>query len=364
MKKQRSLLQYRGNRCLNCDHPLDISDKYCPNCGQLNSTKKLSFTYFFDEFFAGLFAYDSRIRRTLRTLLFSPGKISLDYIRGKRMYYANPFRFYLSSSILFFIIWSFTNDFEGFNQQNQSLQDIPEEDVEQLREGLSRIPVGNTQINVDSIIVEQQEREEEREQSTYLDHYVDQKELDSMAFYNSMWEQFDLYRRFNKEVKISEPLPALDSLNHPPTFYNRWFFKKAVNYNLVEENPEIFISYFIGKLPFIIFFYLPVFALFIWLLYVFQPFNYMEHLIFTFHVQSTFFVIMGLAMIMENLFFIDSFNGIALLLFLFYLYKALRRFYGQGRFLTFVKFIILNGIFLILALIAALLAAIASFAIF
>lgn len=73
---------------------------------------------------------------------------------------------------------------------------------------------------------------------------------------------------------------------------------------------------------------------------------------------------MGLAMIIENLFFIESFNGFALLLFLFYLYKALRRFYGQGRILTFVKFITLNGIFLILASIAALVAAIASFAIF
>lgn len=360
MKKTRSLLKYRGHQCLNCDHPLDISDKFCPNCGQINSTKKLSFTDFFNEFFAGLFAYDSRIRRTLTTLLFRPGKISRDYIQGKRTYYVNPFRFYLSASILFFIIWSFTNDFEDFDQQDQGLQDMPEEDVEELKENLNGIASSNSPLQLDSLSIDQQGSE----QSTYNDYYVNQKALDSLPFLNSGWKQFDLYRRFNKEVKISEPTTALDSLNHSPTLYNSWFFKKAVNFNFLEENPEIFLNYFISKLPFIIFFYLPVLALFIWLLYIFQPFNYMEHLIFTFHVQSTFFVIMGFAMIIENLFFIEFFDGLALLLFLFYLYKAMRRFYGQGRILTFVKFLILNGIFLILALIAALIAAIASFAIF
>lgn len=355
-------MKYRGTRCLNCDHPLDISDKFCPNCGQINSTKKLSFSDFFNEFFAGLFAYDSRIRRTLRTLLFSPGKISKDYIRGKRMYYANPFRFYLSSSIIFFIIWSFSTDFEGINQPNPGIENLSEEERAEIQENLDRIPVANNPLKVDSLLTEQQPTE--TEEDTYQEYYVDEEELDSLPFYNSMWKQFDLYRRFHKEVKISDPITALDSLQHSPTLYNRWFFKKAVNFNLIEDNPEIFVNYFIGKLPFIIFFYLPVFALFIWLLYSFQPFNYMEHLIFTFHVQSTFFVIMGISLILEDLFLMGSINGFAICLFLFYLYKAMRRFYGQNRFLTFVKFIILNGIFLILALIAAFIAAIASFAIF
>ncbi|MEX2350712.1 MAG: DUF3667 domain-containing protein [Flavobacteriaceae bacterium] len=105
----RKELRYRGDKCLNCETPLDRSDRYCPNCSQLNSTKKLHFKDIFSELFAGLFAYDSRLALTLRNLLFKPGKISKDYVEGKRMRYANPFRFYLSLSIIFFLLSGLLN---------------------------------------------------------------------------------------------------------------------------------------------------------------------------------------------------------------------------------------------------------------
>ena len=111
MKSSRQLLKYRGSECLNCQQPLDTSECYCHHCGQLNSTKRLTFNDFFEEFFSGIFAYDSRLYRTLRALLFKPGKISKDYIEGKRQRYANPYKFYLSVSILFFIFWGMTHEY-------------------------------------------------------------------------------------------------------------------------------------------------------------------------------------------------------------------------------------------------------------
>lgn len=361
MNRIRSLTKYRGRCCLNCQHPLDLSDKFCPNCGQLNSTKKLSFDDFFNEFFSGIFAYDSRVKRTLRALIFKPGKISKDYIQGKRAYYANPFRFYLSASILFFIIWSFTTNFDGINSGNQvPVEELSEEDTQEIREGMARIPAVGGQIDIDSII----SRKKEASKKTFKDYHISQLELDSLPFFTAFPKQFDLYTRFNKETKITSPEIALDSLHHSQSFFNGWVFEKATDWNFIQSNPQIFVNYFISKLPFIIFFYLPVFALFIWLLYSWQSFNYMEHLIFTFHVQTSFFVMTGIALLLNAIFETDAFVGISLLLFLFYLYKALRRFYGQGRFLTFVKFIILNGIFLTLAIMAAAISLIASFAIF
>ena len=103
MEKSRFAKKYRGHQCLNCETPLEKEDKYCSYCGQLNSNKKLSFNDFFNEFFGSIFSYDSRIYRTLNVLIFKPGKISLEYIKGKRAKYANPFRFYLSVSIIFFL---------------------------------------------------------------------------------------------------------------------------------------------------------------------------------------------------------------------------------------------------------------------
>jgi len=365
MKSIRSLTKYRGTSCLNCGHPLDISDKYCPNCGQLNSTKRLSFKDFFTEFFANFFAYDSRFRRTLTAMLFHPGKISKDYVHGKRERYANPFRFYLSVSIIFFIIWSFSNNMDDLKNLNKAnltdSQELSPEELEKLRTNLKQVPSAEiAPLNIDSLLLKQQENSVK----TYKDFYSSQEKLDSLPFSTAFQKQLQLYDHFHKETTISNPVIALDSLQHSTSTLNRWVYKKVVDWNTILKNPEIFVSYFINKLPLIIFFYLPVFALFIWLLYWRRPFNYMEHLVFTFHVQTIFFVLMGIALILSNIFNWDSVSGILILLFLFYLYKALRNFYGQGRFKTLVKFVILNGIFLILAVIASLLSLIASFAIY
>ncbi|MCM4160062.1 DUF3667 domain-containing protein [Antarcticibacterium flavum] len=363
MKKFRTALKYRGTECLNCGHSLDRSEKYCSNCGQLNSTKKLAFDDFFNEFFAGVFAYDSRVRRTFKALMFSPGKVSRDYIQGKRMRYANPFRFYLSASILFFLIWSLTSGFDGFDTGNQAreVKELSPEEIGELRGNLQKVPALNdSPLNVDTLLARQQRQGTE----SYRDKYYTGEELDSMGFFNSISSKLILYDAFYKETEIIRPGVAMDSLGHVPTAYNRWLYNKATDFNDFKKNPEVFLNYFINKLPFIIFFFLPLFALFIWLLYIRRPFNYMEHLIFTFHVQTTFFIIIGISLIFDYILDTDMVSGLMLAAFLFYLYKAMRRFYLQGGFKTIVKFILLNFIFLILAFVAAIFSFIASFAIY
>lgn len=365
MKNFRSAKNHRGTQCLNCEYPLDVSDQYCPNCGQINSIKKLSFADFFNEFFAGLFAYDSRIRRTLATILFHPGKISRDYIRGKRMRFANPFRFYLSASIIFFLIWNFSNSFEGYNavidNKSKGVEELSDEKLEEFIEDLQKIPnLGQTTLQLDSLLVNKRETVKK----SYIKDYISQGEIDSLGFSQSFFQQLKLYHEFYDATAIQQPIKAIDSLNHVNSTFNKWAYKKVVDFNTIANDPGIFLNYFLSKLPFIIFFYLPVFAFFIWLLYLRRPFNYMEHLIFTFHIQTTFFVFMSLAILIDFLFDIDFFQGLFTFLFLFYLYKAMRNFYEQGRFKTLVKFILLNGIFLILANIAAIFSLLASFAIY
>ena len=106
-KNSRKHFKYRSNQCLNCGQPLDLSDRYCPYCSQLNSTKQLSFSDFFADFFSCLVSYDSRLWFTLKDLLFKPGTITKNYVEGHRLRYANPFRFFLSVSIIYFLITGF-----------------------------------------------------------------------------------------------------------------------------------------------------------------------------------------------------------------------------------------------------------------
>ncbi len=359
MEPERKLLKYRGKECLNCFQPLDKSEKYCHNCGQLNSTKKLAFNDFFNEFFAGILAYDSRVYRTVNSLLFNPGKISKDYVEGKRQRYANPYRFYLSASIVFFIIWGFTTDSEGIQEASAAANEISNEEIQREIDSAfaeSELPIERTSSENSFTLLNDDE--------TLDELYVQQKALDSMEFWTRSATKMKIFSKFYDERNIISSSQAMDSLRYTHTNFNKWLYKKTIDLNLISTNPNIFIDYFFSKLPFIIFFYLPVFALFIWLIYARRPFTYMEHLIFTFHNQTMWFVLFSIAIITD--YFFDSSKGktIGTLLFLFYLYKAMRKFYRQGRVKTFLKFIIINGIFFILAMVATIFSLIASFAVY
>ena len=69
--------------CLNCGHPFFGNEKYCPNCGQKNKSKKITFKSFLVEVFNGFTSWDAKFWKTLIPLLTKPGKVSKDYISGK-----------------------------------------------------------------------------------------------------------------------------------------------------------------------------------------------------------------------------------------------------------------------------------------
>lgn len=132
---KKSSYKYRGTSCLNCQHPLDKSDKFCPQCSQLNSSKRHTVLDFIEEFFATFFAYDSKLRKTLSAMILKPGKITRDYLDGKRTTYTNPFRFFLSLTIVYFLLLSLSEDFSTLNRYGNSQENafnFNDETIEQL----------------------------------------------------------------------------------------------------------------------------------------------------------------------------------------------------------------------------------------
>ena len=346
MKNKRQLRKYRGTSCLNCEQALDTSELYCHHCGQLNSTKRLSFEDFFEEFFSGYFAYDSRFSRTMRALLFSPGKISKDYIEGKRQRYANPYKFYLSVSIIFFILWGMTFDFGAAPSAH-------------AKPGLTARAIDQDSVTTYMVM---DMIDEDLRKKTIEEVHIPEAQVDSLGFWSSSRKKTEIFAKYYSITENADPTSALASLEYKNSFYNSWLYEKVTD--AMHFDSADFVSYLLGKLPFIIFFYLPVFALFIWLLYVRRSYTYMEHLVFTFHNQTMLFVVFGIGWLFD---YITNSNWGVFLAgvgFLIYLYKAMRHFYRQGRVKTFLKFLILNGLFFILALIAFIFSILASFAIF
>ncbi len=275
------------------------------------------------------------------------------------MRYANPFKFYLSASIIFFILWGFGKSYDNIEPfvDDNEIEALAQDSIAQ--QFVNQANPGKT-IKLDSLITNQKLKAER----SYREINISDRGLDTMSFMDATEVKFDIYSRFYKETDIKSAEIAMDSLSYPQTAYNHWLYKKATDWNSIEENPGLFLNYFINKLPFIIFFYLPIFALFIWLLYIRRPFNYMEHLVFTFHVQTTFFILLSLGLLLGYIIPGNWIMKLCNVIFAFYLYKALRGFYGQGRAKTIAKFILLNFIFFMMAGVAAITSILASFAIY
>lgn len=86
---------------------LTTRDNFCPNCGQENHYVDYSFKTLWHDFIGSLLNFDGKIWNTLKTIIFYPGKISSDYISGKRIRYVPPFRLYLFISFIYFLLLGF-----------------------------------------------------------------------------------------------------------------------------------------------------------------------------------------------------------------------------------------------------------------
>ncbi|AFU68989.1 hypothetical protein P700755_002199 [Psychroflexus torquis ATCC 700755] len=281
---------HRTESCLNCEHHLDISDGFCSYCGQKNSSKPLNLKELLVEFFSGLISYDSRFRKTISALVFRPGKLSKEYIQGKRIKYVNPFRFFISTAIIFFLAISWIN----------------RDDLKELKSTL----------------------EDERIENNENFNYEFDFEKNSTAF------KIADFIRANPRTNYTE---AIDSLGIEETIMNQLKFNFLFGYTRLKENPIGFLNFLLPKLPFFLFFFVPIFTIFSSLFYIRRKIPYTHHLIFNYNQQTVFLILLFLAIILSfaSLWF--------LLLYVFYLYKSMRKFYNQSRIKTMSKqFIIIN----------------------
>lgn len=349
----RELSEFRGDKCLNCGHPLSAEDKYCARCGQLNSLKPLSLRDFLAEFIGSIIVYDSRFRFTIRDLLFYPGKITKNYVRGKRAKYANPFRFFLSVSIIYILLQTILGTYHSDESWiNISVQPAKKDSImEVVQKKVPKKP--DDPLLKDSQPHLNAEQQKSHSDSLPEDHlslaptsdssYSGQ---DTLPPFQKWKEQAKLYYNFYSETGITIPSVALENLGQENTRYNRWFYSRIIAGNKIMEDPNTFIDFLFSKIPFFLFFFSPFFALFHWGLYRKKKYNYMDHLIFNFHIFSFIFVslfaLQFLNYILNTQFFTNQFFlGLSTL----YFYLALLHFYGQSWFMTLFKFGVLSLVF-------------------
>jgi hypothetical protein len=112
-----------------------------------------------------------------------------------------------------------------------------------------------------------------------------------------------------------------------------------------------------------LFVFLPFFTLFLKLFYVRRKYTYIDHLVFVFHTQTIFFILLSIYFLIA-LFGATPQLWLFISLFLIYLLIAMHKFYKQGYVKTLIKFLMLNFVYLIMGTIGVLLVGLISFAIY
>lgn len=110
--------------CKNCQ--FTFNGKYCPMCGEkVVEQNDFSFRTIVSQAFEMITNVDSRIIRSLRYLLFYPGRLSDLYVEGFRVSLMKPFQIFLVANIFFFVFlsdidifrtpskWFFIESFDG-----------------------------------------------------------------------------------------------------------------------------------------------------------------------------------------------------------------------------------------------------------
>lgn len=90
--------------CLNCGTAL--RGRFCDNCGQPGHVHR-TLGHVFEEFLHGVLHFDTKAWRTLPLLVFKPGKLTRDYVYGKRARYIAPFALFLFTIFVMFFTFGF-----------------------------------------------------------------------------------------------------------------------------------------------------------------------------------------------------------------------------------------------------------------
>ena len=331
--------------CLNCGTAL--GGQYCGNCGQRAASRLISVWELLKDAFGDLLELDSRLWRTLIPLAVRPGQLTLDYLEGRRARFMPPFRMYLVLSIVFFLVAFFdpreelgllyepqapsaTESEENANEADEIRAEIFRDLAE---EGIIVGDPGSTDVAGDAV-----EDGDDGDPNTNCD------------------------------------LDDFDSADLPDWLGSRLTEErlKVICDRIIADDGRAFGKKLLDNVPAALFVLLPLMALVLKILYPLSKRYYVEHLLFVVHYHSFVFLILSLQVLLTRLgsllrvpeILIDVTVLAASLYVPVYLYKASRRVYGQGRFFTILKFLILTfAYFAGLLFIFGLVALLAAFAI-
>ena len=362
-----------GPVCPNCgNHRLD---RFCGRCGQNDRDYVRGLWSVVCEFFREMFELDSRLFRTLKSLLFKPGHLSSEFSRNRRAAYMSPVRLYLFTSFLFFLVLSISAGgwLSNLDRSDATLQ-VETGDEEENADGVvaavdsalaARGPpaapgVGAAAADalVDSTLAVLSRAGQAREPAADQPDTAVGDEAGDAPVPPGQLEAFKARLRPEHARKVDDILGRPDGSMakrvvrglvtsagaDEPGGWLGWLLRygRGLVIDLFHD-PEDFLQQAIGNLPVAMFFLLPVFAMILAVCYLRRKRFFVEHLVFGMHIHTFVFLTLAAALLVPG----EAAGNWVELFFVvvspLYVLIAMRRFYGEGWRWTLVKgFVVWN----------------------
>jgi hypothetical protein len=299
--------------CSNCGAAL--TGPYCAACGQHAHGSARSVGVLFHDAWHVITHVDGRFWQTLYTLLLRPGRLTQEYFAERRARYLPPVRLYLVLSVLFFALGPI-----GPRGGGETRVAPPRSDVRMAADA-------------------------------QLAHPLAREEAASVSAANA-GNRLNL--EFTDCAKITSSFKWLENP-----------LRQACERNVALGGAPVRAA-FVANIPKMMFVFLPLLAVVMLLMYWRPRRYYVEHLVFFLHTHAAMFLILlllpPLSWAVETVPALRTTGGFlkfgACVYAAWYVYRAMRVYYGQRRWLTLTKFIVVGAmytIFLSITLVATLL---------
>ncbi len=276
-------LHQAASDCPNCG--AHVSGNFCHACGQETVLHPPSTREFMHEFIGHYVALEGKLWKSLGLLLFRPGRLTLEYIKGRRVRYVQPLRLYLTFSLIFFAVMKLGS--HGGDGSHINIGTPP---------AVSKAAAAKEETKPGAAVLKEDEVNEINLGSQEIRAWL-------RGISPHLGDRADEFGVMSGEQRDT----AL----------------KAAFYHYV---------------PYAVFFMMPVFAFYLKVLYLGSGRRFGEHLLFALHTNGFAFLTMTLMMLP----LVPGIVDFALWLWLvFYLPTAMRRVYGGSRKLTALRWMVL-----------------------
>jgi hypothetical protein len=314
---------------------------FCASCGESVNNHMPSAGEFLHEFVGHYVALEGKLWKTLKLLVLRPGQLTVDFLHGRRVPFIQPLRLYLTLSLVVFaLIKMFSIELPKIVINDHGIAaTYSHVFTSQSTSGKPGVATATFQI---------QESDAEKKKD---------KNLTSVTF-------LELPSDFN----MRELIARVGQVN------TRWMHALTRFMNESDEKRTEALNHgFLAYLPYMLIGALPLFALYLKIVYLGSSRRYGEHLVFALHTSAFAFLMASLMIVIPGsigwilmapflngaMKFVSAWDYFQILPFLYlvaYLPIAMQRVYGGSRVATACRWLVVIAAHLLVIFMATLVA--------